>query len=883
MCTGSTCISGVTADTVKQTGNKCNRDPEMEHEAITRFQVQSATVTVDDIPVEASVEVDTNVTFVDNSTGVVAPDVQTNNAVAMVDGTEDLSLGTFLSRPTLIDTTTWTTSNVVSVLKTVTPWQAFLNNAVIKRKIDNYAFLRAKMKIKVVINGTPFQYGLLRVCYNPLLGTIPDKIRTASSGAIGPSLIPYSQQPGVYIHPQANAGAEMKLPFFYMKNWLDITSSSDVTNFGTLRYVIYDPLKVAVTGATTRVTIRTYAWLEDVHLMGSTNSLSLQAGDEWASGPISQPASAISKVASMLSSAPIIGKFAKATEIGAGAAAKMAALFGYTNVPVIVDVPPMQPMNAPHLASAHIGQPIQKLTLDPKQEISIDPSLHGLNSVDELSLTYLKQKESYFGATTWETADTVGEHLFSMRVGPSMFAADLLVNGSSAEVGYRTFDTPLSYISRLFRHWRGDVHLRMKVVCSKFHKGRLKISYDPLGANSGVDVPENTVYTQIVDIGESDDVDICIPYHQALAWLKCRQEPSAENFSINSSLTSDEEFDNGLLTIRVLTELTAPVSSSVTILFYLRGGDNFEFANPIDRIGGTTSYKTPSFFAIQGSDQVDITPEVLRMGPKSEPQEHRYLQNFGENVCSLRSLLHRATTFEITPFASATVEGVYLLYKKYNRMPYLPGFQTGFVTNATRPIAGGSAGYCFNTMPPLAYISGMFLGYRGSVNYYVTPDGTGFLGDLYDCRVYRVTRNLLNTATDRFGSSVVGYVSGDLLSTKARDLNIGGSTRAVFDGTAGQAVTAQVTNGSLCFQVPDYNNYNFALVDPTKYLAGNALDGTDHMGVNLVLPVKRRDTTVNTGLLTISSAVAAGPDFTCLYFLCCPTLDFITLTPNAAA
>jgi hypothetical protein len=307
-------------------------------------------------------------------------------------------------------------------LGVIAPWFLFLNNANIRKKIDNYAFIRGKMHVKVMVNGTPFQAGLVRVCYTPLLGFTGPKIRDPPSGSEEPTLVPLSQQPGFYITPAANAGGQMELPFFYNKNWLELTNAGIVTGFGTLNFEVYAPLIVAVSGGTTAVTVQVFAWMTEVELMCSTSALALQ-GDEYdePQGVVSKPASAVASIASMLTTIPYIGPFARATAIGATAVGNIAKIFGYTNVPVIADVHGMMPMNAPMLASSNIGTAVQKFSLDPKQELSIDPTLHGLKAQDELSLPYIKSKESFLGATSWNTATAVDTLLWVNRVTPSLF------------------------------------------------------------------------------------------------------------------------------------------------------------------------------------------------------------------------------------------------------------------------------------------------------------------------------------------------------------------------------------------------------------------------------------------------------------------------------
>lgn len=821
------------------------------------------------------------VTFHDNAAGAIVDMPSSDNNVAKVDNTDDLGLGSFLARPTLIDTTTWSTSDIVGVKTTVKPWYLFLNNTAIKKKIDNYAFMRGHLHIKVLINGTPFQYGALRTVYQPLLGFVADKVRTNPTTNL-PLSTPYSQMPGFYVYPQANAGGELCCRFFLHKNWLDITSATEVQNMGTLLHFIYSPLQVAVSGGTNSVTIRTYAWMTDVELMGSTSKLSLQA-DEYGTGSVSAPASALAALASRLSSVPKIGKFARATEIGANAMSGIATLFGYTNVPVIADVHGFHPMNAPMLASAHIGTPVQKLTLDPKQELSIDPSPHGIGSADELSLAYIKNKESFFASTSWSTTDTSNTQIFNARINPGLYDWVALNNSVAAPVGKRVYHTPLSYTAAMFKHWRGDIVIRIKIVCTKFHKGRLKISYDPRNDISVTNPEENTVYTEILDIGEKDDIELTIPYHQDLAWLTYDQTIQ-DNWTPGNSLAPRTGIDNGILSIRVLNTLTAPASGSINILFYVKGGHNFEYANPAGHIGNDGSNEIPSFFALQAEDITDVVPSSVVMGRPSAPLPERYGLNYGECIGSLRNILHRSVVFETTPVPAAATGLFNIIRKTYKRMPYTPGYDTNFTPTTANKIiaASGTSGFVFNTMPHLAYISGMFLGYRGSVTYTVTPssDVYGFLDDV---RVIRSTDSNAAPAISRFINYVVNSGFAPTTSAKAALLNRG---NAIRDGLGGMAITTTKTNGSVVFNIPDYNNFNFSLVDPNFYLTGSSVDGTNIQNAILQFILKRAvavDAT-NPDLstsMTIQSEVAAGPDYTCLHFLCCPTLDYWDASPVA--
>jgi hypothetical protein len=820
-----------------------------------------------------------NVTFIDNAEGEIIMAGSSVSAVAKIDGTDDLQLGAFLSRPTQIATFTWNMSTPLGTLGVIAPWFLFLNNANIRKKIDNYAFIRGKMHVKVMVNGTPFQAGLVRVCYTPLLGFTGPKIRDPPSGSEEPTLVPLSQQPGFYITPAANAGGQMELPFFYNKNWLELTNAGIVTGFGTLNFEVYAPLIVAVSGGTTAVTVQVFAWMTEVELMCSTSALALQ-GDEYdePQGVVSKPASAVASIASMLTTIPYIGPFARATAIGATAVGNIAKIFGYTNVPVIADVHGMMPMNAPMLASSNIGTAVQKFSLDPKQELSIDPTLHGLKAQDELSLPYIKSKESFLGATSWNTATAVDTLLWVNRVTPSLFQQVAVNNTASVTVGTRVYHTPLSYVGQMFYNWRGSLVFRIKVVATKFHKGRLKISYDPVGNIATTNPDVNSVYTKIVDIGEEDDIEIEVPYHQAYPWLNV-DKTLTTNWSASGALTRRDLLDNGLLTIRVLTTLTAPTTGSIRILVFTKGGDDFEFANPDDHIGGETTNEVPSFFALQGEELTSITPTRHVLGTKAAPHSERYAQNYGEQINSLRCLLHRYHTLDTVPIPNFTNEVRAVFKRVYRILPYTPGYNgAGPTTSLANRIvaASGTAPFAFNTMPHVSYVANMFVGCRGGMNYVVTPQ-TDLYGKVTDARVARIT-------TPASTDDTLGTVSSQFwpASTYSSQLRFGGRGQYLADGLAGMAITHTDTNGSISFQLPDLKYSNFTLVAPASIPSGNSADGTDRQGAMLQLTLSKATGSEANRYITVQTQVAAAPDFTCLFWLCCPTLDYATVVPTPA-
>lgn len=844
-----------------------------------KFSLQSEEVTQGSIvatgtEVEAAVIESETVRFIDNAAGDTLVLPTTDNPVARVDDTDDLTLGRFFARPTLIHTASWSTADVTGNLgSSFDPWTLFLSSAAIRKKLDNFAYLRGNLHVKILVNGTPFQYGAVRYCYFPYASS--GKIRTNSVSAL-PLLIPYSQVPGVFLHPQANAGGQMTLPFFYLKNWLDITTASEVATMGSIQPVVYAPLRLAVSGGSTAVTLRTYAWMTDVQLMGSTLKLSLQ-GDEYGDGPISLPASAIAAAAGALTKIPVIGRFARATEIGAGAISKMASLFGYTNVPVIADVHALVPNVAPHLASTQIGQPIQKLTVDPKQELSIDSSFHSLGSEDELAISYLKKKESYFGATSWSTTDAAGTQIFNMRINPNLDSNIPITNSLSATVGHRSYQVPLSYFGRLFNYWRGDIRVRVKVVCTKFHKGRLKISYDPIADISASDPPENVVYTQILDIGEHDDVIFTIPYHQPEGWKSIDKNDvgTSDNWTPGGALAPRAEFDNGTLTIRVLNTLTAPAASTVNLLFFVSGGDNFEYAAPATTLQANSSPSFPTFFNLQGEDTTDIVATEMVVGTRAAILPERYAVNMGECVSSLRSLLHRHTLYQTRNVNDTAITGNREMYTVFRRFPAVPGYNAASSVSASRVVAAsGTSPFVFARMTPLAWVTYAYCGFRGSFNWTLTFNSSASVG-VDDISVMRAGLTT-NTSTLLTAAYPAGTASAKIASYNGynppsllKDAGLMG----------GGAITANRVNNSIMVNVPNYNKNNFARAVPSESLTGSTVDDTDKDVVLYKVVFNNAPTTND---VSLNMYVGAGPDYNPIFFLCCPTVDYLQVLVNSS-
>jgi hypothetical protein len=262
----------------------------------------------------------------------------------------------YLKRPVKIYTYSWDLGGTSAV--EINPWNLYFNHVSIKKKLDNYYLLRCNLKLKFVINASPFHYGCLLASYKPLQGWIlPAQINTTLLSQDAAN-VGFSQLTRTYIYPQTSQGGEMTLPYLWPKEWIDATDASELSEVGTLRLCPMTPLQFANAGVGVPITLQIYAWPEELTISGPTVKLAMQSfKDEYgdSGGIISAPASAVAKIAGYLEKAPIIGPFATATNLAASGVSAFAKLFGFTNVPVIEDVKAVIPSPFPQIASPEIG------------------------------------------------------------------------------------------------------------------------------------------------------------------------------------------------------------------------------------------------------------------------------------------------------------------------------------------------------------------------------------------------------------------------------------------------------------------------------------------------------------------------------------------------
>jgi len=776
--------------------------------------------------------------------------------------TDDATLANFFSRPIKIAVNEWATSTTLGF--DVDPWSLYFQNPRVANRIANFNLLRCDLHVKVVINGNGFQYGRAIMSYLPF-----SAYDTLSSNAVlvRQDLVQASQQPHIFLDPTTSQGGEMKLPFFNYRNYIHIPTAQ-WDEMGTLYFRTLNGLKHA-NGADDVVTISIFAWAENVELAVLTSrestTLSPQSGKEVdeinKTGTISGPATSIAKIARKLGDVPMIGPFAQATDIAASATSSMAKLFGYCNPPVTKPPDPVRPAAGTSLSLANAGDTTNKLSLDSKQELTIDPRIAGLGPVDPLNIAEIAKRESYLTSFTWAIGTGTETLLWNARIDPVQWDEN-----AGPPVSYHF---PACAMATLpFRYWTGTMKFRFQIVCSAFHKGRLKVVYDPNSLSSN---EYNTNYVNIIDIADQTDFTIEIANGQDRTLLQHAYPGvnSVTEMHSTTAYTSIAEFGNGVIGVYVVNELTTPnstVNNDIDINVFVSMGDDFEVFVPDDHFQYFTFKPQSGMEPIVPESQNTNEPSApqhdvaITLGPTISDNSLVNKVFTGEAVSSFRTLLKRYNLWN-TIAAQRDIKTV--LTGRLSLFPYLRGNVAGSVD-----VTSTLTDYNFCNTVLLHWVTLAFSGWRGSIRYKIVHRGTREINNPPTMYVQRYPRNeegyyMLDRATPTyFNQSEAAW--GIMVSK-----GIYPAEDKPYSAARGMTFVHGDVNPVIEFEVPYYSEFRFTPGKEENHTEFNQWNG----GFDYYINNQGSNTTA------YDIFVAAGEDYQTYFFTGLPRLYYEATPP----
>lgn len=644
-------------------------------------------------------------------------------ANASMDG--DLSLQQFMARPIRIANFTWDPTIVTPFYQSFDPWTLFFGNKRVINRINNYNNMQANLKVKIMINGNPFYYGRIMAEY--FVRQLVDQVTPTASAEV--NLVMASQRLKIFVDPTTNQGGELHLPMLLQSNAFSIPLSDwDEQGRIYLREVV--ALKHA-NGGTEPLSITVYAWAENVKLSipTVTNAVDLVfQGSEYGSTPVSNVASNVSKVAGALMNIPWLAPYAKATQMISNGIGRAAFALGFSR-PAQIENPTMVKRNyMGNMCNTDRADTCTRLTLDSKQELTIDPLTVGISAQDEMNISHIVQKETYLTKFTWATTAVVGNALCNIKVCPQLARN---VGGAAM------FNTSMATVANLFEWWRGSINFRFQIVASQYHKGRLLFVYDP--AEGGVLAAEQNVqYSRIVDLSDERDFTMKVCWGQNKSYLPLLNSAIYVNqFNTTGASLTPEAHHNGFLRVYVLNDLTTPnsaINNDIQIAIYVSGGDDLEFNVMSEKIK-TTGYLPLVFQGLDISTEglqfqasslapVEEASETMDVLGENAPQneivkecvaseisiDHTNDVFFGETITSLRQLLKRYTVHTAMMLVTnpTAITDQYLnIVRDYDFPRY-----RGYTPDGVNLTVAAPTNIVNTTV--LNYITPCYMGYRGS-------------------------------------------------------------------------------------------------------------------------------------------------------------------------
>lgn len=790
-----------------------------------------------------------NVTFADNGMQSRTEILAYDDPTYKYGKNDDATLGGFFERPIQVDEFDWVVGQ--DCHRVIDPWTSFFGNKRVVNRINNYNLLRAKLSIKIILNGTPFHYGMAIATYVPLPNN--DDLSNVRTGVVQ-DLIAVSQRPHIFLDPTISAGGIINCPFFWFENWLEIPSSN-WNQMGALHIRSINILQHANNG-TSNVNVKIFVSAYDVELSVPTSkdstSLVNQSADEYGKPIISNMATSVAQAMGALERVPIIGSYARATEMIASNIATVAKVFGYSRPNVISDPVQQKPMMYGNMSNTDAADTCNKLSLDTKQEVTIDPRVTGVAPSDELEITSITTRPSYLTTMTWQPAYVAPHLLGSFHVSP------YLLDYHNSEMHM----TPMAFAAIPFKYWRGTIKYRFQIVCSAMHKGRIRIVYDPQGTTALASTEYNIMYNRVIDIAETSDFTVEVGWASPQPYLRTTiGGVSYPTFSLVNPMAFDEYYVNGTLNVYVVNEMVTPAVTPTNDIFinvYVSSCDDMEFAVPRDtELNQLFVFSNQSGLETISENCPDYSPDVEPI-MSCAVVDHYNDVFFGERIKSFRNCIKR---YNFHSTVIATNDGVTtnsIIQFTSTDFPLHGGYdpQGVFPYNSTSALRLNPV---HQTL--ISYLSTAFLAQRGGMRWKVRLNGDK-LHDSSDITVWRSDREHVIWEQLTYSDEPSTLTPLQAMLTRLNRVPI---------SWTGTVKTIAKYGPALEYELPYYNNRRFS----TPRLLNNTSASNASYTKNC--HTLMFDVVYETTASYVDRYVAAAEDFTLIFFLSVPIMYRYTI------
>lgn len=635
---------------------------------------------------------------------------------------KDQSITDFLAKPTLLGTTTWTTSNVANTdIVNYNITSSFTSNTAWTNKTEGYQLLRGTPVITVIINANPFQQGKLYVNFFPC----DAQFSSSDPGRIAMHRTLLSSKrmlPGVEVDCR-DSGAVLKIPYITPTPWYT-RKGLYAFGFGSFWLTVLSPLQTG-SGGELDVQVSVYLHFEDVELAAPIVPQSDVSKKKFSAkqiskehkvlsgGKVSKGLSLAASISNSLEAVPMLNQVAQPTTWILRGLSGLASYFGWSKADM-EGIPMSVSRQFQHYGACSDGtDPAYPLSLYSDNSVKVVTN-NSLVDADEMSFEYLKKISTILQSIDWNASDTSGTSLTATTITPATLYEQGTKTVNTHTATYKV-SPPFAYLSNFFKLCRGSLRLTIKLAKTEFHSGRLMVTWTPSSGN--IVAPTLSTSTlalrEIIDIRCGTEFTLDLPY-----LLEVNYTGTAASF--------------GYLNITVLNELRCPetCSQKIPLLLYWSAGDDFELQVPNN---GNISFAP---FSPQ-MDCKQLVNEPIG-GSVIEKRNLEYAhESIGESFASVKQLLNRNTTIL---YSTTTMTNSSIVV-----FPYAAGAMSlNSVSGALQgPTIGGDI---------FSMILGMYAFYKGGVRLVVTPGTDGL-----------VTGSLIcygSNNTSIINSSMTPYVKG---------------------------------------------------------------------------------------------------------------------------
>lgn len=296
--------------------------------------------------------------------------------------------------------------------------------------------------------------------------------------------------------------------------------------------------------------------------------------------PFSSGVHAASRVLHWLArGVPSISSIAGPTSWALGKAAGVIRYFGFSK-PTITD-PPQRIFATTSVLEHNVDVATNSIMLAPLSDNRLAISTTFTNSdVDEMSIPYILSQYNQVCVGVLKTTDAYGAQVYGGCVSPQTLWFKSFSTAPALNLQYDYTAAPnvapsgIFWLGNMFKYWRGGMRFRFTFSKTKFHAGRVALTFIPTTdpndfsiVRPGFDAFSLFQYdghTMICDLKDSNVFEFEVPYSVPYAFLP-------------------NTCQSGSLTMTVVDPLQASgavVASQINFLVEVCGAPDFEFAFP---------------------------------------------------------------------------------------------------------------------------------------------------------------------------------------------------------------------------------------------------------------------------------------------------------------